>query len=81
MRPGAMAIANADVRGAGVIADAFVGAIPADSTRKFEGAVRIFVVKTPTPTRLGAEATANADCREAGVIADANAGAILADST
>ena len=63
-------------RWAGLIADAFVGAIPADSTPKFEGAVRISVV-----TRLGAEATANADCRRAGVIADANAGVNFAYST
>ena len=79
-RQGADAIANADFRGAGVIADAFAGAISANSMLKFEGAVMIVVAKTPTPTRLGAEVTANADYRGLGVIADANAGAILADS-
>ena len=80
-RLGAEAIGNADFRGAGVIADAFAGAIPADSTLKFEATVRILDVKTPTPTRLGAEAVANAGRRGAGVIADASAGAIPADST
>jgi hypothetical protein len=38
-RPGAEAIANADCRGVGGVADAFVGAILADSTHTVEGAV------------------------------------------
>ena len=72
---------TADCRGAGVVADAIAGAIPADSTLTVEGAVRSPLLQTPTLTRLEAVATANADCRGAGVVADAIAGAILADST
>ena len=80
-RLGAEATAAADCRGAGMVADAIAGAIPADSTVTVEGAVRISKVQIPTPTRLGAEAFASADYRGAGLVADAIAGAILADST